>query len=65
MTDEQVNRTVEHLREQLHLAIRLKGTEAFPAKCQGSRVRWGCGQNRIAYRLKIGGRHNPAAGTGD
>jgi hypothetical protein len=30
MTDEQVNRTVEHLREQLHLAIRLKGTEAFP-----------------------------------
>jgi hypothetical protein len=30
MTDEQVNRTVEHLCEQLHLAIRLKGTEAFP-----------------------------------
>lgn len=30
MTDEQINRTVQHLREQLHLAIRLKGTEAFP-----------------------------------
>jgi len=30
MTDEQVNRTVQHLREQLHLAVRLKGTEAFP-----------------------------------
>ena len=30
MTDEQVNRIVEHLREQLHLAVRLKGTEAFP-----------------------------------
>jgi hypothetical protein len=30
MTDEQINRIVEHLREQLHLAVRLKGTEAFP-----------------------------------
>ena len=30
MTDEQVNRTVQHLREQLHLALRLKGTKVFP-----------------------------------
>lgn len=30
MTDQQVNRVVEHLCEQLRLAIRLKGTEAFP-----------------------------------
>jgi hypothetical protein len=30
MTDEQVNRTAQHLREQLHLAVRLKGTEALP-----------------------------------
>jgi hypothetical protein len=30
MTDEQVDRVVQHLCEQLHLAIRLKGTEAFP-----------------------------------
>jgi hypothetical protein len=30
MTDEQVNRTVQHLCEQLHVAVRLKGTEALP-----------------------------------
>jgi hypothetical protein len=30
MTDEQVNRTVRHLCEQLHVAVRLKGTEALP-----------------------------------
>jgi len=30
MTDEQVNRVVEHLCEQLHVTIRLKGTEARP-----------------------------------
>jgi hypothetical protein len=30
MTDEQVNRIVQHLCEQLHLAVRLKGTEVFP-----------------------------------
>ena len=30
MTDEQVKQIVEHLCHQLHLAIRLKGTEAFP-----------------------------------
>jgi hypothetical protein len=30
MTDQQVNRVVEHLCEQLRLAIRLKGTDAFP-----------------------------------
>jgi hypothetical protein len=27
MTDEQVNRIVQHLCEQLHIAIRLKGPE--------------------------------------
>jgi hypothetical protein len=30
MTDEQVNRVVEHLCQQLHVTIRLKGTEAHP-----------------------------------
>jgi hypothetical protein len=30
MTDEQVNRIVQHLCEQLHIAIRLKGTEVHP-----------------------------------
>jgi hypothetical protein len=30
MTDDQVNRIVEHLCQQLHLAIRLKGSEAHP-----------------------------------
>ena len=32
MTDDQVNRIVEHLCEQLHVAIRLKGAqpEVFP-----------------------------------
>lgn len=30
MTNEQVDRTVQHLCEQLHVAIRLKGTEALP-----------------------------------
>jgi hypothetical protein len=30
MTQEQVNSTVRHLCEQLHVAIRLKGTEALP-----------------------------------
>jgi hypothetical protein len=30
MTDDQVNRIVERLCQQLHLAIRLKGTEVFP-----------------------------------
>jgi hypothetical protein len=30
MTDEQVNRTVQHLCQQLHVAVRLKGTGAHP-----------------------------------
>jgi hypothetical protein len=30
MTEEQANRVVEHLCQQLHLAIRLKGSEAHP-----------------------------------
>jgi hypothetical protein len=30
MTDEQVNRIIQHLCEHLHLAMRLKGTEVFP-----------------------------------
>jgi hypothetical protein len=30
MTDQRVNHVVEHLCEQLRLAIRLKGTEACP-----------------------------------
>ena len=30
MTEEQVNRAVQHLCEQLHVAVRLKGTEALP-----------------------------------
>ncbi len=34
MTDEQVDRIVEHLCHQLHLAIRLKGSEAHPANAK-------------------------------
>jgi hypothetical protein len=30
MTDDQVKRIVQHLCQQLHLAIRLKGTESHP-----------------------------------
>jgi hypothetical protein len=30
MTDDQVNRIVQHLCQQLHLTIRLKGSEAHP-----------------------------------
>jgi hypothetical protein len=30
MTEEQANRIVEHLCQHLHLAIRLKGSEAHP-----------------------------------
>ena len=30
MTDDQVNLVVQHLCEQLHLALRLKGSEAHP-----------------------------------
>jgi hypothetical protein len=30
MTDDQVNRIVQHLCQQLHLAIRLKGSQAHP-----------------------------------
>ena len=30
MTDEQVNRIVQHLCEQLHVTIRLKGSESLP-----------------------------------
>ncbi|MBR1366300.1 MULTISPECIES: hypothetical protein [Bradyrhizobium] len=30
MTDDQVNLVVQHLCEQLHLALRLKNTEAHP-----------------------------------
>ncbi|MCP3398958.1 MULTISPECIES: hypothetical protein [unclassified Bradyrhizobium] len=30
MTDEQINLIVQHLCEQLHLALRLKGSEAHP-----------------------------------
>jgi hypothetical protein len=30
MTDDQINRIVQHLCQQLHLTIRLKGSEAHP-----------------------------------
>jgi hypothetical protein len=30
MTNDQVNRVVQHLCEQLHVTIRLKGSEAHP-----------------------------------
>jgi len=30
MTDDQVNRVVQHLCEQMHLALRLKDSEAHP-----------------------------------
>jgi len=30
MTDDQVNRIAQHLCQQLHLTIRLKGSEAHP-----------------------------------
>ena len=30
MTEEQVNRAVQYLCEQLHVTVRLKGTEALP-----------------------------------
>jgi hypothetical protein len=30
MTEEQINRTVRHLCEQMRVAVRLKGTEALP-----------------------------------
>ena len=34
MTDDQVNLVVQHLCEQLHLALRLKGSEAHPANAK-------------------------------
>jgi hypothetical protein len=34
MTDEQVNRIVQHLCEQLHVAVRLKGTGVFPSNAK-------------------------------
>jgi hypothetical protein len=49
MTDEQVNRIVEHLCQHLNLAMRLKGTEAHPCLCKDS----------FADRLAIGRRDSP------
>jgi hypothetical protein len=37
MTDDQINRIVQHLCQQLHLTIRLKGSEAHPANAKDIR----------------------------
>ena len=58
MTDDQVNLVVQHLCEQLHLALR--GTST---KRQGYWIRSCLGKNCIADRVAFGGCHDPPRGS--
>ena len=62
MTDDQVNLVVQHLCEQLHLALRLKGSEAHPPN-EGYWIRSCLCKNCIADRLAFGGCHDPPRGS--
>jgi hypothetical protein len=58
MTDEQVNRIVDHLCQQLHVAIRLKGTqsEVFPPNIKDLGFD-PASLRTAADRIQVGGRH--------
>jgi hypothetical protein len=62
MTDDQVNLVVQHLCEQLHLALRLKGSEAHPPR-QGYWIRSCLCKNCIAHQLAFGGCHDRPRGS--
>ena len=62
MTDDQVNLVVQHLCEQLHLALRLKGSEAHPPN-EGYWIRSCLCKNCIADRVAFGGCHDPPRGS--
>jgi hypothetical protein len=60
MTDDQVNLVVRHLCEQLHLTLRLKGSEAHPPNAKD------IGFDPASVRtvlLTFGGLHNPPRGN--
>ena len=63
MTDDQVNRVVQHLCEQLHLALRLKGSEAHPPNAKDIGFRTRLCENCIADRVAFGGCHDPQRGS--
>jgi len=65
MTDEQVNRIVQHLREQLHLAVRLKGTEAFPPNAKDLAFDAAIVRTVLLTGLRLAGGHNQSGSTGD
>jgi|SRR5262249_9689786 len=65
MTDEQVHRTVQHLREQLHLAVRLKGTEAFPPNAKDLAFDAAIVRTVLLTGLRLAGGHNQSGSTGD
>jgi hypothetical protein len=58
MTDEQVNRIVDHLCQQLHVAIRLKGaqSEVFPPNIKDLGFD-PASLRTAADRIQVGGRH--------
>src|SRR6478672_1145556 len=63
MTDDQVNLVVQHLCEQLHLALRLKGQRGTSTKRQRYWIRSCLCKNCIADRLAFGGCHDPPRGS--
>ena len=65
MTNDQVNLVVQYLCEQLHLALRLKGSEGTSTKRQGYWFRSCPCKNCIADRAAYGGCHHPPRGRRD
>jgi hypothetical protein len=59
MTDEQVDRIVEHLCQHLNLAMRLKGTEAHPPEAKDIGFDPASVRTVFADRLAIGRRDSP------
>ena len=62
MTDYQVNLVVQHLCEQLHLALRLKGSEAHPPNAKDFGFD-SASKNCIADRVAFGGCYDPPRGS--
>jgi len=63
MTDDQVNLVVQHLCEQLHLALRLKDSEAHPPNAKDIGFDPALCKNCIADRVAFGGCHHPPRGS--
>ena len=62
MTDGQVNLVVQHLCEQLHLALRLKGSEAHPPNAKDIGFKLASVRTVLLTGLRSAGCHDPPRG---